>query len=179
VPELGAVFSHCGARAGCSALTAGSELGLSALYRATPFFAFGASTRIAMFDVADAESTRGHSLFAGVAGRVYFFEAGLWDPYLELALGGVSLAASHAARRGRLHDEVSFAPAARAAFGIDFALNPWLRLGPALAVARYAPRRVERCVAAACAPIEPASSALPHGLTSFGLRLTFASGETQ
>jgi hypothetical protein len=182
VPELGVSFPHCAGShgpSGCDALVAGTELGLSALYRVSPYFAVGASGGADAYTFSNARGSEGRALFAGVTGRVYFLESGAWDPYLELTLGAGSLAAFSGENGSRAHDRVALAPAARVAAGIDFALGPWLRAGPLLALSRYSAATAQRCSGRACGAVPLEASSVPIGATSFALRLTVSAGDVQ
>lgn len=178
--ELGIGMPHCASDdgVGCPSFTAGGEIALTLLYRATPYFAFGVGGRRFAFGLggsSGAEAARGSALFFGVSGRAYFLESGLVDPYLELELGGgrldLELGAAHA------NESVGFAPGARSAAGVDFALNSWLRVGTFLALTRFIPSSVAHCESRACSTRSAGSSWLAVGATSLGVHLTFAAGE--
>jgi hypothetical protein len=147
--------------------------------RPSPYFAFGAEVRLLAFRIPNGEqaTAEADALFAGVFGRVYFFESGHIDPYLELALGGGSLGAQSNSGAHRVAEDVEFAPSARAGAGIDFILGSFVRAGPFLGMTRYAPGSVARCAAGACVALEPRASGVALGATSLGLRLTLAAGE--
>lgn len=180
-PDLGVAIPSCGdSGSSCARLLGGAEAGLTALYRISPYFAFGLGARLDAFSLAQEESSeslRGNTTFFGVVARVYGYESGLLDPYLELALGGGALSTESERHGRRSSDRVEFAPAARVAAGLDFALNPWLRLGPTLAFARYAPGAAMHCTSEVCSSLSPSRSAIVSGATSLGFRLTFSAGE--
>jgi hypothetical protein len=157
-------------------LLPGVEIGASVFYRLIPHFAVGATARLDAFSLAQgdaSEALRGSSTFFGVAARVYGYDSGALDPYLELSLGAGSLEM----HRGQDRERVDFAPAGRIAAGIEFSLNPWLRVGPALAFSRYAPRAAERCSARSCVSLAPEETGIVRGTTSLGVHFTFATGE--
>lgn len=166
--------------AGCPTLTAGSEIGLTLLFRPTPFFAFGANARRFAFGLggsSGSEEAHGSALFLGLAGRAYFLDAGFVDPYLELDLGGGALSLELSGNGSSAEESVPFAFGARSAAGVDFMLNSWLRLGSFLAVTRFLPRTVSHCEALGCSARSTGSSWVAVGATSLGVRLTFAGGE--
>jgi hypothetical protein len=158
-------------------LSGGTEVGLNLLLRPSPYFAFGGEVRLLAFTFGNRPLARASASFAGVAGRVYFFEDGNIDPYLELGLGVGSL--DMTARDGgpELSEEADFAPAARVAGGIDFVFSSHLRAGPFLGLTRYAPASVVHCAAGSCAALETRFSGIAIGATSLGVRLTLAAGE--
>ena len=179
--ELAIGMPHCPSDdgAGCPSFTAGSEIALSLLFRPSPYFAFGVGGRRFAFGLggnSGAENAHGSALFFGIVGRVYFLESGLLDPYLELDLGGGRLDLDVSGRT-RANESVSFAPGARSAAGLDFALNSWLRLGTFLALTRFLPSSVAHCESLGCEARSASSSWLAVGATSLGVRLTFAAGE--
>lgn len=180
--ELGIGVPHCpnSDGAGCASLTAGSEIGLTLLFRPSPYFAFGPSGRRFAFGLGGStgpSETHGSALFFGLAGRAYFLESGLLDPYLELALGGGRLDLDVSGSGARASEQVAFAPGARSAAGVDFSFNSWLRLGTFLALTRFLPGSVAHCDALGCSARSAGSSWLAVGATSLGVRLTFAAGE--
>jgi hypothetical protein len=179
--ELGIGVPHCPTSdgAGCPSFTAGTEIGLTLLLRPTPYFAFGANARRFAFGLGGSTSfgeAHGSALFLGLAGRVYFLDAGFVDPYLELDLGGGSLSLE-VNGTARVEERVPFAFAARSAAGVDFMLTSWLRLGSFLALTRFLPTSVAHCEALGCSARSTGSAWLALGATSLGVRLTFASGE--
>lgn len=181
-PELGIGVPHCpnADGAGCPSFTAGSEIGLTLLLRPTPYFAFGASARRFAFGLGAGtreSAAHGSALFLGLAGRAYFLESGLIDPYLELALGGGSLSLEVSGKGTRVDEQVAFAFGARSAAGVDFMLNSWLRVGTFLSLTRFAPTSVAHCEAGGCSARSAGASWLAVGATSLGVRLSFAAGE--
>jgi len=149
------------------------------LFRPNPYFAFGASARRFAFGLggsAGGSEARGGALFWGLTGRAYFLEAGLVDPYLELALGGGSLGLE-VSGSVRAEEQVPFAFAARSAAGVDLLLNGWLRVGSFLSLTRFVPSSVAHCEGLGCSARSADSSWLAVGATSLGVRLGLASGE--
>ena len=179
--ELGIGVPHCESSdgLGCPSLSAGGEVAVSLLYRPSGYFAFGAAGRRFAFGLGGStgpEEARGSALFLGLTARVYLFDSGLFDPYLELELGGGQLGLD-VSGGPRAHESVSFAPGARSAAGVDFALNGWLRAGTFLAFTRFFPTSVAHCEALTCSTRSASASWLAVGATSLGVRLTFATGE--
>lgn len=165
---------------GCAGLAGGMELGLSALYRATPAFAVGGTFRLDALSIPRAGSSDSVSAsvwLAGVVARLSFVERGLLDPYAELALGLGSLRAVTHARGGVVRDTVDVAAAARVAIGLDVALSSWVRVGPSLGHAHFAHGTFTRCAGFACQTFSPEWASVPNALTSLGVRVTVAAGE--
>lgn len=180
-PQLAVVLPTCAdGETSCARLLPGVELGVSALYRIAPNFAFGLVARMDAFSLthADAlEKLRASATFFGLLGRLYAYESGLLDPYLELALGGGTLQTKSQGPSGRVSDQVDFASALRLAVGLDFVVTPWLRFGPTLAFSRYAPASATHCTGQDCGWLPAARSSIVLGTTSLGLHWTFAAGE--
>lgn len=179
-PDVGVALPSCAGRgAACADLTAGAEVGLSALYRAMPHFAFGVVARLDAFSFGQgaADAAAAQMTFFGVAGRLYAFQTGLLDPYLELAIGGGSVETTVTSAGNRSTTVAEFTPAGRISAGVDFALNPWLRLGPAASLSEYAPSSASHCADRRCNVVDLGQAPVPRGATSFAFRLTFTTGE--
>jgi hypothetical protein len=116
-------------------------------------------------------------LFWGLTGRAYFLESGVFDPYLELAVGGGSLRLEVSGQRLRAEEQVPFAFGARSAAGVDLLLNSWLRLGTFFSFTRFAPASVAHCEVLGCSARSAGSSWLAVGATSLGVRVSLATGE--
>lgn len=176
-PAFGLSIPNCAHTPGCAALSPGANVGLTVLYRPVPSFAFGVSGRLDAFSIGhDTEQAFDASAtWFGLAGRVYAFESGALDPYLELALGGGTLELSGSHAGGRDRARVDFTFGARLAAGLDVALTPWLRLGPELAFTEYV--RKDSCRGVLCGTYGAGRALLPTGATSLGFRLTLATGE--
>lgn len=180
IPQVALSLPWCGDRqSGCEALPAGFELGLTALYRVAPNFAFGITARTDSFRAPgeDSSDLRARMTFFGIAGRLDATENGWWDPYLALALGGGSLKTETLGLAGSTEDRVGFSPALRIAGGIDFVINSWLRFGPTLGILRYAPNESRRCVERQCAWIGVGRSSIAVGTTSLGIQWTLGAGK--
>jgi hypothetical protein len=160
----------------CALLGSGLGGDLIALYRVTPFFAFGGDVGLNRFG--PNESSAG-SLFAGVLGRVYFLGEGSIDPHFELALGGGSLTTSarESASSMSFRQKAS-GPAARVGAGIDFSIGTSVRLGPALDLTTYLVDSVRRCDSGGpCVEHSLRSYAHPTGFASLSFRLSIAFGK--
>ncbi|HET9932269.1 MAG TPA: hypothetical protein VFQ35_16310 [Polyangiaceae bacterium] len=181
-PAAGLSLPQCGVSSGtgCAALSAGPELGLVGLMRPLPHFAFGASARRATFSAKPAEDTwrtsATMSLFS-VVGRVYAFEGGRFDPYLELDLGAGSLGVE-VTGHGAHKEEALFSPAVRSVLGVDVVLSGWLRAGAFLAYARYFPGTVSFCSDLGCGAVAASNSGLTLGSLSLGVEVGLVGGET-
>ena len=147
--------------------------------RSAPHFAFGACARRANFSVSPAGgnfSTAATSTLFALGARVYAFESGRFDPYLELDLGAgsVSLAVrGESARR----DDVALSPAVRSALGLNVLFTTWLRGGVFLSYARYFPGSVSECSALGCSALRARDSGVSVGNTALGVALAISAGE--
>lgn len=158
-------------------LPAGSELGLLALYRATPYFAAGFALRLNHFPFLPESDGSANALFGGAVGRLYFYERGAIEPYFELALGVSSLTAESGAGSRHTRDEAGLVAAARGAAGIDFYVSENVRVGPSLGYTRYASGAVERCSSLGCTSFSRDYADLPVSVLGAGLSLTFGAGD--
>ncbi len=163
----------------CVGVTSGACRGLgpafgpqvSALYRTSPYFAFGGEAMVLRAPGVQAGPGPGSVLELGATGRVYLLEAGPIDPYLELGFGyGVAWTRAKPAAPGRL----ASGPTARAGGGVDAVLAPGLRLGASFAYREALLGRAERCETYACAG--PAGEPVEGGLV-FGLSATASFGD--
>ena len=164
----------------CQGPSLGSEIAVAGLFRATPYFAAGMSLTASgglPGGGARRDGFSGNAWFLGATGRVYLFESGLGDPYLELSLGVASLGASLENDGVRQRERAFLVPSARVAAGYDFVLSSFVRVGPSLSWARYAVGSTDYCVAGRCEHRRADASALPLGATILGLRITYVSGE--
>ncbi|HEX6275062.1 MAG TPA: hypothetical protein VFZ53_18600 [Polyangiaceae bacterium] len=168
---LDASLPACGhAFRGCGTPTFGA--GGAIFHRPLPYFAFGAALGFARAAQSRLDPTLERELIAGGAlGRVYFYEEGAFDPYLELELGYASLR-TLASTAGGFRESRAFGPMARAGGGIDFVVLPGLALGGALG---YRQLVFETCASRACR-----AGAGPLGGTAgaivLGVRATFVLG---
>lgn len=135
VPEVGFALPRCVAQRSrnstCATFSGGRIFGFYALYRPTPYFAFGGGALLTEFE-GDAGSTRTVEL--GALARVYLLESGRVEPYLELWLGGGSQSSRVTAAPKLNHDASS--AGLRVGGGVDFYLAEHVRLGPSLGAAQ-------------------------------------------
>ncbi len=181
-PELGVAIPHCESAAGssCAALGAGPEVGVSALLRPTPTFAFGVEARRLAFELDDGEhggSTRASALFAGLVGRLYLLQSEMLDPYLDLTLGAGSLSLASSERGVSARENANLSFAMRSSAGLDLLPNDWLRVGAYFSILRYFPGSVLHCDGALCGAVPARAAWSPLGATTLGVRVSVAAGE--
>jgi len=154
VPSLFLIFPQCvaGDRSSnrCDGVGGGLGIEFSALWRVSPYFAWGGTLAIGglRYDPPSRLAIRNAgaaAAFIGLLGRVYFIDEGSFDPYLELGLGGGAMATSGREADDVIYDHTSQGGAVRAAAGIDFYLSRTLRLGPSLSWTRIFVDNVRRC----------------------------------
>jgi hypothetical protein len=177
--SLAAFLPSCGSGSiddrGCLTVAAGSGIDVTLLYRVGPFFAVGAEGAVSGFASRGQgawSGAGGGARFFGVAGRVYFAEQGVWDPYVALTLGvgALQLAGvddTRVSTRGL---------GARVAGGVDFALGSHFRLGPSASFAHWLAWSEERCNAGVCRD-QPAAHGRLLGFATLGFRLTGSFGD--
>lgn len=157
IPRLALSLPHCEAGEAssdrCSGVGGGMGLTLTALWRVTPWFAWGGALSVVGFEnepeQAEYRDAQAGAALLALVGRVYFMDEGRLDPYLELGVGGAALGTQQeepelAGGRAR-YDETSAGPAVRAALGLDIHLTRALRVGPSLGVTRVFVDKVRRC----------------------------------
>jgi hypothetical protein len=183
---LAAFLPSCGSGSiddhACLTLSAGSGVDAALLYRATPFFAFGAEGAFSGFGNGHGalSSAGGSARFFGVVGRVYFADSGSWDPYLALTLGvGVlNLRVPGAVESGTQDAKVATTGlGARVAGGIDYSLGAHLRLGPSASFSRWVAYGDASCEGGVCRE-QGALYGHVLGFATLGLRLTGSFGDT-
>jgi hypothetical protein len=117
VTELALSLPTCeggGAMGRCTALDPAVGGGLAALYRQNPYFAFGAGVAYARSSGSHVRGALdGEILRLGAEGRVYLYEFGAFDPYLELELGYGSLRTTLVTVEGAHYEDAAFGPTAR------------------------------------------------------------------
>ena len=166
----------------CVGLGAGAGFGLSALWRVSPYFAFGGSVSKTGFGFNPPASTHlrdpsADGLFYGLLGRVYFAERGPIEPYLELGLGGGADRTSGREQDQLKYDETASGSALRVGGAVEFYLGRHWRLGPAFDWTRFQVRQLRRCDAAqACVDLDQASTGHGVGFSALSLRLTILVG---
>jgi hypothetical protein len=160
---------------GCLTVTPGSGVDAALLYRVGPFFAVGAEGALSGFAAPThglLSGAGGGARFFGVVGRVYFADAGAWDPYVSLTLGAGTLVlrAPNAAR------ESTSGVGGRVGGGIDYVASSHLRVGPTASFAHWVAWSEARCSGDACRD-EPAAYGRLLGFATLGLRLTGTFGD--
>lgn len=164
----------------CDGLSAGPGLGVSALWRPSPYFAFGGTFSASGFvwrpepSSGLAEASAGGQFF-GLLGRVYFYDHGRVEPYLELGLGSGSLGTS-AREAGAQYRERASGVALYTGGGLEFYLSRHVRLGPAFDWTRFRVQRLERCGEARCIDLNETNSRHGTGFSSVSVRLSVLLG---
>ena len=178
--SLAAFLPSCGSGSiddrGCLSVTAGSGVDFALLYRVGPFFAVGGEGAVSGFATRGEGAlsrTGGGARFFGVAGRVYFADAGAWDPYVALTLGAGTLQL-----RGQNADaRVSTTGlGGRVAGGIDYVMGSHFRIGPTASFAHWVAWTEQQCSASLCRS-QPASYGQLLGFATVGFRLTGSFGD--
>lgn len=175
---LSAFLPSCGSGSiddrACLTLGAGSGLELAVLYRATPFFAFGAEAALSGFGRGRGvvSNSGGSARFLGATGRVYFADAGAWDPYVALTLGVGTLDL-----RGADDGQVSTTGlGARVAGGVDYHAGSHWRIGPSASFSRWFAYADSSCQHGIC---RDGGALYGHvlGFATLGLRLSGSWGD--
>jgi hypothetical protein len=181
VPEATLGLSLCEGGDGserCDAL--GPELGggVSALYRATPYFAFGGGVEYTRSGgkLAGAGDLSATHVGLGLLSRVYLMEEGVVDPYLELSLGWSSWRTALTTYDGARLEDGAFGPSARAGGGIDFVPFDTLKLGFAVGWRELVFGSGERCASGRCRAGGLQGGAT-HGALIAGLRVSLLFGD--
>jgi hypothetical protein len=161
----------------CGALGPAFGPELAALYRPSPYFAFGATFGYAR----GAGSLTGKSITASrlelsVAARVYLLEQGALDPYLESSVGWVSERATLAEPSGSADEDSAWGPTGRAGGGIDWFVAPYAKLGLFGGYSLPIFAHGERCRAGICAA-GGAPASLPTATVTLGLGVSVLFGE--
>ena len=161
-------------------MTAGPGFGLTALWRPSPYFALGGTFTWLNFAFRPTQGSgfehgtaNGH--FWGLLGRVYFFDHGPVEPYLELGMGSAAVGTS-AREQGDEYRESSAGLAFRVGGAIEFSLSRHVRLGPAYDWTRFNAEAVRRCGQARCFDLDDASYGRATGFSSVSLRLSVQLG---
>ncbi len=161
----------------CLTVAPGSGLDAALLYRATPYFAFGAEAVLSGF------GGRGHGLlssasgdarFFGATGRVYFAAEGAWDPYLALTLGAGTLSLAESSANDRSVSSSGFG--GRVAGGVDYLFGSRVRVGPTASFSRFVAWSEQQCQGSVCGAA-PAIYGRIIGFATLGLRVTASFGD--
>jgi hypothetical protein len=164
----------------CEGIAAGPGLGATALWRPSPYFALGGTLSALSFGFRPAQDSglseggaRGH--FWGLLTRVYLFEHGRFEPYLELGLGSAAVS-THARETDAEYAESSAGLAFRLGAGLEFYLSRHVRVGPAFDWTRFDVQHMRRCGQAHCVELDRASYGHGIGFSSVSLRLSVLLG---
>jgi hypothetical protein len=153
-PTLALAFPHC--EAGdinddrCRGVYGGVGLGFSALWRVSPFFAWGAGIELVAFGydppgrLALRDSSAG-AVWLALLALVYFVVDGSLDPYAEFGLGGVFLCTTEMELDDNTYEHIGAGASVRLGGGFDFYLSRALRLGPTISVTRVFVDKITRC----------------------------------
>jgi hypothetical protein len=117
----------------CPSLERGHFFGLEALYRPSPYFAFGGGLLVTEFGGSHGRAAR--ALELGATARVYLLESGRVEPYLELWLGGGTQSTRPSPEPKLEHDSAT--AGARVGGGVDFYVLEHVRVGPSLGAAQF------------------------------------------
>ena len=160
----------------CRALVPAIGAGFTALYRPYPYFSFGAGFSYARATATPPAGLLDGELFSvGAWGRVYFYEEGAFDPYLELELGYGSHTTALSAPGGARTEDSAFGPMTRVGGGLDFAVLTHLELGAAVGFTHLLVERGEHCGMEGCARGSAPNGAI-LGALALGLRATVLLG---
>jgi hypothetical protein len=188
-PEAGLVapLCHHGSQGNdrCDGVQSGATVGASALWRVSPYFAWGGAIDVTGFRYQPPPrlGLRGASaaaVFVGLLGRGYVARDGPVDPYVELGLGGGALGRGFRDRDGLGYDETGAGPALRLGAGADFYVGPRIRLGPALDWTALLVDKIRRCRSSGsgnCVDVSMHDQGYLNGYVSLTFRVTFLLGE--
>ena len=164
----------------CESVTPGPGLGASALYRPSPYFAVGATISALHFGFRptgsagfSSGSADGH--FWGLLTRLYFFDHGIFEPYLELGIGSAGLA-TNAQETAAEYRESSAGLAFRMGGAFELYVSRHVRLGPAYDWTHFYTQHLRRCGQARCVDLDDAYYGHGTGFSSFSLRVSVLIG---
>jgi len=189
VPRALASLGTCASGTGntrCQALGPAVEGELLALYRPTPYFAFGGALSYGRrAGSLPNGALAAETLSLALAGRVYLLEEGVLDPYLEALVGwgserttlvASSAEAASTTRTGAKEEDLAFGPFGRAGGGVDWFVAPSVKVGLVAAFSQLVLARGETCRAGSCAAGAAAGGAARGGLSA-GLGLSVLLGQ--
>jgi len=164
----------------CDGVAPGPGFGATALYRPSPYFAVGGAVSALSFGFRPAGSSglsggSADGYFWGLLTRLYFFDHGIFEPYLELGVGSAGVA-TRANESDAEYGESSAGLAFRVGGAIEFHLSRHVRVGPAYDWTRFNVQHVRRCGQARCIDLDDAQYGHGTGFSSFSLRLSLAIG---
>jgi hypothetical protein len=180
----------------CADATTGATLGIGGLYRVSPYIAVGFDASLVRFTLHGAgDAPRSHASFVGLLVRGYFFDRGVFDPYVETGFGQGAAVARHVERAtenggldgasigaggaaaGDIEVRTEFAaPAVMAGAGIDFWLAPYLRMGPALSYRFSWISTVQGCWGTTCTSVGVDERGAVGSYATVSVRATIALG---
>lgn len=175
-----AVLPSCGAGSvdsrGCLSVHPGGGADVAAVYRVHPFFAVGVEGVLSGFagdGAGPLSSAGGSARFGGLLGRVYFADAGRWEPHasLTLGVGSLSLSGAEGAAAGNTSGW-----GGRIGGGVDVWLGSHFRVGPVASFTHFVAWSEEQCQAEVCQRGRLAYGRL-LGFATIGLRLTAGFGD--
>ncbi|HEX3773124.1 MAG TPA: hypothetical protein VHV51_01605 [Polyangiaceae bacterium] len=185
-PEFALAFPSCSDGSAddsrCDGLGAGLGFGLTALWRASPYFAFGSTVsgldfRFRPSAQSGLRDTSAGGIFYGLLGRVYFSDHGAVEPYLEAALGGGAARTNARELDETRYTDTSFGAALRLGFGLEFFLGRHLRLGPAFTWTRFHVSELARCAPnEACVELDQTANGHAVGFSTLSARLSILIG---
>lgn len=163
----------------CEGVKPGPGLGATALYRPSPYFAIGgtiSALNLGFRPAADSQLSGGSAdgYFWGLLTRLYCFDHGIFEPYLELGVGSAGLATS-AREMGDEYSESSAGLAFRVGGAIEFYLSRHVSLGPAYDWTRFN-AHVRRCGQGRCVDLDDAYYGHGTGFSSVSLRVSVLIG---
>ena len=164
----------------CESVTPGPGLGATALYRPSPYFAVGATISALNFGFRPAAGARfaggnADGYFGGLLTRLYFFDHGIFEPFLELGVGSAGVATNAPEADGE-YRENSAGLAFRVGGGIELYVSRHVRLGPAYDWTHFYPQHVRRCGQARCVDLDNAYYGHGTGFSSVSLRVSVLIG---
>ncbi|HKO48639.1 MAG TPA: hypothetical protein VJV79_12995 [Polyangiaceae bacterium] len=161
-------------------IAAGPGFGATALWRPSPYFAIGGTVNALSFGFRPSNASRlsdgsadGH--FWGLLTRLYFFDQGRVEPYLELGVGRAAVA-TRAQEAEVEYRETSAGLAFRVGGAIELSLGRHVRVGPAFDWTRFNVQQMRRCGQASCVDLDRASHGHGIGFSTLSLRLSVLLG---
>lgn len=186
IPELGIAFPHCAAGTvssdRCDGVKGGIALGFSALWRVSPWFAWGGGLQIAGFGYQPPDRLHLHDTSAGavsldVIGRVYFLDEGSIDPYVQLRLGGGALLTTYSDTANDQFQDTGAGPSVAVGGGFDFFLSRRLRLGPSIDYTGVFVDKIRHCQGSTCADLSKDDAGHLNAYITVLARLTIMIGD--
>ncbi len=186
IPELGLAFPHCAAGSlsndRCEGVRGGLGLGFAALWRVSPWFAWGGGLELAGFDYKPPDRLHLHDASAvavslAIMGRVYFLEEGSLDPYVQLRLGGGALGTTYRDDANVQYQDTGAGPSVSIGGGLDFFLSRRLRLGPSIDYTGVFVDKIRHCTGSNCTDLSKDEAGHLNAYFTVLARLTFMLGD--